>query len=48
MIIKVEESSLDGNVYLKEVDTEKYYFDDLGNEYWYDKSGKIHYTKNEG
>lgn len=26
----------------------KYYYDDCGNEYWYDENGKQHYTRVEG
>lgn len=32
----------------KEVNTDKYYFDEIGNEFRYDSSGKRHYTREEG
>lgn len=32
----------------QEAEKTRYFYDDAGNEYWYDKNGKRHYTRQEG
>lgn len=31
-----------------ETEKKRYFYDDAGNEYWYDRDGKRHYTRQEG